>query len=95
MDDIAPMLVMMTLIITVGTVVLLRPLAKRLGDLLELMAKQRRGELDSPVIEPTERLLESLSSRLSLVEERVDFTDRLLQERDPVRLRNPKKEVDA
>ncbi len=95
MNEIAPMLVGITLILTVGGVVLLRPLAKRLGDLLELMVKQRRGELDNPVIERTEQLLESLSSRLSLVEERVDFTDRLLQERDHVRLPNPQKESDA
>jgi len=95
MDEIAPMLVTMTLILTVGGVVLLRPLAKRLGDLLELMVKQRRGELDNPVIERTEQLLESLSSRLSLVEERLDFTDRLLQERDQGRLPNPRKEADA
>ena len=95
MDEIAPMLVTMTLILTVGGVVLLRPLAKRLGDLLELMVKQRRGELDNPVIERTEQLLESLSSRLSLVEERLDFTDRLLQERDQGRLPNRRKEADA
>lgn len=95
MGEIAPMLVTMTLILTVGGVILLRPLAKRLGDLLELMVKQRRGELDDPVTERTEQLLESLSSRLSLVEERIDFTDRLLQEHDPGRLPNPRKEADA
>lgn len=104
MDEIAPMLVAMTLILTIGGVVLLRPLARRLGDLLELMVKQRRGELDNPVVERTEHLLESLSSRLSLVEERLDFTDRLLQERgDDRRLhervrerpRTPSKEADA
>lgn len=104
MDEIAPMLVAMTLILTIGGVVLLRPLARRLGDLLELMVKQRRGELDNPVVERTEHLLESLSSRLSLVEERLDFTDRLLQERgddrllhgrEPERPRTPSKEADA
>lgn len=93
MDEIAPMLVAMTLILTVGGVALLRPLARRLGDLLELMVKQRRGELDHPAIERTEQLLESLSSRLSLVEERLDFTDRLLQDRgQDRRLEEPERE---
>lgn len=81
MDELAPMLVTMTLILTVGGVMLLRPLATRLGDLLELMVKQRRGELDDPALERVERLVESVSTRLDLVEERLDFADRLLRER--------------
>ena len=80
MDELAPMLVAMTLILTSGAVFLLRPVAKRLGDLLELMAKQRTGELQAPGTERLSQLVEALDSRLGLVEERLDFTDRLLQE---------------
>ncbi|MDX1395848.1 MAG: hypothetical protein R3195_15805 [Gemmatimonadota bacterium] len=81
MDELAPMLVAMTLILTSGAVLLLRPVAKRLGDLLELMAKQRTGEIQAPGTERLSQLIEALDSRLGLVEERLDFTDRLLQER--------------
>ena len=94
MDDIAPMLVLMTLILTTGAVALLRPLAKRLGDLLELRAKQARGEIENPQMERMERTLESLSSRLALLEERQDFADSLLRrpEGEARKLGSPDKE---
>lgn len=79
MEDLAPMLVAMTLILTSGAVFLLRPVARRLGDLLELMAKQRTGELEQPGSERLTYLLEAIDTRLGLVEERLDFTDSLLQ----------------
>jgi len=87
MEEFAPMLVAITLILTCGTVMLLRPVARRLGDLLELMAKQRTGELEAPGSERLESLLESVNTRLGLVEERIDFTDALLQSRrEPIEL---------
>ena len=79
MEELAPMLVAMTLILTTGAVYLLRPVAKRLGDLLELMAKQRAGEIEAPKSQQMEQLLEAIDTRLGLVEERIDFTDSLLQ----------------
>ena len=88
MEDFAPMLVIMTLILTTGAVLLLRPIAKRLGDLLELMAKQRAGEIEAPGTQRMEHLLEAIDARLGLVEERLDFTDSLLQSgREAARLR--------
>lgn len=81
MDELAPMLVAITLILTCGTVMLLRPVAKRLGALLELMVKQRSGEIEAPGSERIENLLEAMDSRMGLVEERLDFTDSLLQAR--------------
>jgi len=79
MEEFAPMLVAVTLILTTGAVLLLRPVAKRLGDLLELMAQQRSGELQAPGSERLTTLLEAIDTRLGLVEERLDFTDSLLQ----------------
>jgi hypothetical protein len=79
MEEFAPMLVAVTLILTCGAVLLLRPVAKRLGDLLELMAKQRTGELEKPGAERLDLLLEAIDTRLGLVEERLDFTDSLLE----------------
>jgi hypothetical protein len=94
MEELAPMLVAITLILTSGAVFLLRPIAKRLGDLLELMAKQRTGEIEAPKQERMETLLESISSRMALVEERLDFTDSLLSSRrpQPRQLPEPSKE---
>ena len=78
MDDIAPMLVLLTLILTTGGVILFRPLAKRLGDLLELMAQQRRAVPESEDGAHMRDVVETLNARIALLEERQDFTDALL-----------------
>lgn len=93
MEDIAPMLVAITLILTIGGVVLLKPLARRLGDLLELMVKERSGEIEAPKTDRMETLLESLNARLGLVEERLDFTDQLLTTRRGERKELPRGEA--
>ena len=78
MEEIAPMVVAVVLIATAGGVFLLRPIVGRLGHLLEVMAKDRMGELPARSEDRQLELLESLNARMSLVEERLDFTDRLL-----------------
>lgn len=78
MEEIAPMIVAVVLIGTAGGVFLLRPIVGRLGHLLEVMAKDRMGELPARSEDRQLELLESLNARMSLVEERLDFTDRLL-----------------
>ena len=80
-EFLAPMIVMVTLIITTGGVVLLRPLTKRLVELLEVTTREKsnpRVQGDSEVIRD---LLETMNSRLALLEERQDFAERLLTER--------------
>ncbi len=65
-------------IVTVGGVIILRPIASRLGSLLEAMARERSGS----TMEETRRLREALATmndRLSLLEERQDFTERLIE----------------
>ena len=81
-DNLAPMIVAVTLILTSGGVLILRPLSKRAAELLEAMAKERTNPPqravradDGRVIE----LLETMSSRLERLEERQDFTDSLLE----------------
>ncbi len=82
--DIAPMVVGVTLIVVTGGVVLLRPLVRRLGDLMDLMiADRRRDRQPQPLADPagSERivnLMESLDDRLRRLEDRQDFTDALL-----------------
>ena len=88
MNDFAPMLVMMTLIITTGGVILLRPITKKLGTYLEVLAEERRQALQKA--SPRESvdsarmlsLLESMDDRMQRLEDRQDFTDRLLTKRD-------------
>ena len=80
MDDLAPAIVAVILILTTGGVAILRPIAKRAGDLFEAMAREKREPKRVPP-EDTQRmveLMESLHARLERLEERQDFTDSLL-----------------
>ena len=75
----APALVAIVLILTTGGVAILRPISKRAGELLEVMARERRQPRQAAA--DTQRmvdLMESLHARLERLEERQDFTDSLL-----------------
>jgi hypothetical protein len=72
--------------VTVGAVLLLRPIAKKLGTYLEVLAEERRRQLNEKPIDraDTARLttaIEALESRLALLEQNQDFTNRLLADR--------------
>ncbi len=75
------------LFLTTGAVLILRPLTKRAGLLLEAMAKERmRPPAADPASDPrTHALLEHMVRRLDLIEERLDFTERLLDKRRATR----------
>lgn len=77
MDDIAPMIVAVTFILTTGGVIILRPIAKRLTDLIELYTRDRQTGVGAEVQQMRD-LLETVSARMQLLEERQDFTERLL-----------------
>jgi hypothetical protein len=86
--DVAPMMASIVLFIVTGAVILLRPITKRLGVYLEVLAEERRR---TAVVEPadTQRiaaLLEALDQRVARLEERQEFTDALLGDRQPRRL---------
>jgi hypothetical protein len=76
-DAVAPMIVAVVLFLTVGAVAVLRPLAKRLADVLEIYARERESGIQSDVRQMRD-LLETMSARLQLMEERQEFTERLL-----------------
>ena len=79
LEFIAPMLVAITLILATAGVAILRPISKRAGELLEVMAKEKREPRRVP--DDTRRmveLLETMHARLERLEERQDFTDSLL-----------------
>jgi hypothetical protein len=85
--EFAPMMLGMTLFIVTGAVILLRPITRRLGTLLEVLAEQRRR---TSTTEPadTQRIvnvLETLEQRIARLEERQEFTDALLGDGDTPR----------
>jgi hypothetical protein len=92
MDELAPMLVAIFFIVTTGGVILLRPISKKLGTYLEVLAEERRRALDQKA--PVERVdtarltaaLERIEDRLTQVERNQDFTEKLLAEKQPAHL---------
>ncbi len=76
-NNIAPMIVAVVLFLTVGGVMVLRPLSKRLADVLEIYARDRERGIEGEVRQMRD-LLETMSARLQLMEERQEFTERLL-----------------
>jgi hypothetical protein len=81
LEFIAPMIVGVTFIVTTGAVILLRPLSRRLGELLQVMSKQKAQPDVTPELEQMRTVLSSVESRLALLEERQRFTDALLERR--------------
>ena len=75
--SIAPMIVGVTFIVTTGGVMVLRPIAKKLGSLMELYSRDKQSGVEVEVHQMRE-LLETMNARLQLMEERQDFTERLL-----------------
>jgi hypothetical protein len=85
-SDVAPMAVAITFIVMTSLVILLRPISTKLGSVLEVLAEEKRRSLSpSPISrEDTARIatvLETLDQRLAHLEERQEFTDKLLVER--------------
>jgi hypothetical protein len=75
--DYLPTIVLSLLILCTTGVVLLRPISKQLAQLLaqSVSEKQRVFERDSVQVRD---LVDTLDSRLRLVEERLDFTEKML-----------------
>ena len=84
-EVIAPMIFAIILTLTVGGVILLKPIANKLGHLLEAMAKERSQPQLGSEIGHIRDLLETTNARLALLEERQEFTEALLN--DPNRRR--------
>jgi hypothetical protein len=74
-------LIPITMFMCIAAVAILRPLTKRLGGLLEVMTRERqavRSSTDDPDMARLRVLMEHVARRMDLVEERLDFTERLL-----------------
>lgn len=75
--EVAPMIVGIVFIVTTGGVLVLRPIAKKAGDLMEALAREKQSGLQNDVAQVRD-LLETMNARLNLLEERQDFTERLI-----------------
>ena len=87
LELIAPMIVAVILTLTVGGVILLKPIANKLGHLLEAMAKEKQEPRLTEDLTHVREILDTMSGRLSLLEERQDFTDALLSDPERRKLR--------
>ncbi len=76
-EALATVVVPTVFILTMGAIIILRPITKRLTDLIELYSRDRQSVMHGDVQQMRD-LLETMNARLQLLEERQDFTDRLL-----------------
>ena len=79
------MMVPITAILTTGTVMLLRPISRELGGLLQAMTQERKLRAlpaAAPDTTQVRDLLSTIDGRLSLMEERQDFAEALISAGD-------------
>ena len=79
-------LIPISLFMAIAAVAILRPLTTRAGRLLEAMARERTQTLkagEDPDSIRLRALMEHVNRRLDLVEERLDFTERLISSTRP------------
>lgn len=84
MEDLIPMVISVSLFFSIAAVLIFRPLSKRLGDVIGVLAQSRSAAAAAvPKADDGETIrlratVEHLTARLELMEERLDFTERLL-----------------
>lgn len=87
LEILAPFIFAVILTLTIGGVILLKPIANKLGHLLEALAKERSQPQLDRELGHLRDLLETTNARLTLLEERQEFTEALLQDRERARPR--------
>ena len=85
---VAPMVLGVTFFVIGGAVILFRPITKRLGTYLEVLASERKAAFAQPPVDDSRlaSVLESMDQRMRRLEERQAFTDALLAGRKPAEL---------
>lgn len=84
MEDLVPMVISTSLFFSIAAVLIFRPLSRRLGDLIAMLAQSRAGaSMAAPKADDVETVrlratVEHLTARLELMEERLDFAERVL-----------------
>lgn len=78
--DLLPFMLGMTLILCTAGVIVLRPLTKRLGDLIEARTRERAAQSQLPGAEIARltEVISRLTDRIESIEERQEFSERLL-----------------
>ncbi len=75
-------LIPIAMFLSIAAVAILRPVTSKLGHLLEAIAKERSAAIRPPSEDGESAqlrvLLEHIGRRMDLLEERLDFTERLL-----------------
>ncbi len=72
-------LIPITMFMCIAAVAILRPISKRVGGLLEVITRERStGQHDETELARIRVLMEHVVKRMDLVEERLDFTERLV-----------------
>lgn len=71
-------LVPIVFIIAVAAVAILRPLAKRIGSMIE-QSHERRATGSDPRVDRMVQLVERLVDRMDALEDRLDFAERMLE----------------
>ncbi|MGH7475418.1 MAG: hypothetical protein ACRELD_03950 [Longimicrobiales bacterium] len=88
-----PELIPITLFLSVALVAILRPISRPLGRLLESMASERQprrthsNAADDVHLARIADLLEQISTRVDLMEDRMQFVERLVESKDSRRSR--------
>ena len=80
------------LFLTIAAVMILRPVTKKLGLLIEALARERMGsagaapqprQLTEDQVLRVTSALDRLNSRLDLMDDRMSFMERLVEDRSP------------
>jgi hypothetical protein len=80
-------LIPITFFLSVAGVLILRPVTRQLGGLLEAMTRDRSAlRADDAQAARMATLMEHMSRRMDAIEERLDFTERLLSAPDRRRI---------
>ncbi len=82
-EFVAPLILGVVFVLTTGGVLILRPIAKHLGTLLEAMTREKLDGGRGQDLAHLRELMETMNQRLLLMEERQEFTDRLLERGRP------------
>jgi hypothetical protein len=76
-------LVPITMFVCIAAVLVLRPITKRLGGLIEATTRERmQARSDDAANAQLVLIMEQMARRLDLIEQRLDFTERLVASRD-------------
>lgn len=94
-EFIAPLILGVTITLSAAGVLILRPLVKRLGDLIEATARDKRVKLKDEELNRLTEVVGRLTDRIEDLEDRLDFNERVLSSLErpgagsTARLKNP------